>query len=72
MMDGNTTAGQTTYTNAEMLELVGLHFSEAFTGHYSQWDWSLPLYLIEGVSGWTESRLASIVDFYHNGPAWAR
>lgn len=65
--------GTMTYTNAEMLELVAIHFSEAWAGrHYSQWDWSLPLYLIEGVSGWSEARLARIVDFYHNGPDWAR
>ena len=62
-----------TYTNAEMLELVRMHFREAFSGpDYSKWDWSLPLYLIEGVSGWTEGKLARLVDFYHNGPRSVR
>lgn len=62
-----------TYTNAEMLELVRMHFREAFSDRdYSKWDWSLPLYLIEGVPGWTEGKLASLVDFYHNGPARCR
>lgn len=63
----------TTYTTAEMLELVALHFRDAFSSpNYEQWDWSLPLYLIEGVSGWTQSRLEAVVDFYHNGPARCR
>ena len=62
-----------TYTNAEMLELVQMHFSEAFSDRdYSKWDWSLPLYLIEGVPGWTEGKLASLVDFHLNGPARCR
>ena len=61
-----------TYTNAEMLELVAIHFREVFARHHSQWDWSLPLYLIEGTPEWTEERLAHIVDFYHNGPARGR
>jgi hypothetical protein len=34
----------TTYTNSEMLELVTLHFRDAFSERdYSKWDWSLPL-----------------------------
>ena len=63
----------TTYTNSEMLELVALHFRDAFSERdYSKWDWSLPLYLIEGVSGWTEGRLERLVDYYHNGPRSCR
>lgn len=82
MMDGMTTASQTTYTDSEMFSLLQMHFSEVFSERdYTKWDWSLPLYLIEGVHRidregsmqvWTESSLATLVDFYHNGPSRCR
>lgn len=63
----------TTYTYTEMLELVGMHFTAAFSDpDYTKWDWSLPMYLITGVNGWSEARLAAVVDGYHNGPARVR
>ena len=73
MMDGMTTASQTTYTNAEMFELVRMHFDEAFSDRdYTKWDWSLPLYLIEGATGWTQARLEGLVDSCLNGSSRCR
>ena len=64
---------ETTYTASEMLALVRMHFDDAFSSSdYKTWDWSLPTYLIQGISGWSEERLAAIVDFYHNGPSAVR
>lgn len=61
-----------TYTAREMLELVRMHFEEAFGDpDHTKWSWALPMYLIEGTD-WTEDKLLQIVDFHHNGPTYAR
>lgn len=66
-------AQPTRYTIDEMYELVKMHYHDAFSdSDPTKWDWSIPVYLIDGVQDWTVARLIRLVDRYHNGPAWCR
>lgn len=66
-------AQQIRYTIDEMYELVKMHFRDALShSDPEKWDWSLPVYLIEGVEGWNVGRLERLVDRYHNGSPQCR